>query len=146
MHTGYPLRERGLGSIENPEALRRSCTLKRQRTDNHPQLLDRAEVSAEPNRTDDVRGVLADVPDELGQQLFLAADVVIEPGPADPDGLSDVLQRGPVVSAFGEEPGGVLEDLRHHQLATRGRRAHPRRASGGPVVGWAGGSGHCVTV
>jgi hypothetical protein len=64
-----------------------------------------------------MRGVLADVPDECGEQLFLAADVVVESRPGDPDGIGDVLQRGPVVSALGEEPGGVLEDLRHHQLA-----------------------------
>src|SRR5271165_5321833 len=96
---------------------KRSGALEYQRTDHGPQLLDRAEVGAKPDLADDARGVLADVLDERGEQLFFAADVVVEPGPGDPDGIGDVLQRGPVVSALGEEPGGVLEDFRHHQLA-----------------------------
>ncbi len=66
---GYFFRERGLGAIENPEALRCSGALKYQRTDHGAQLLDRAEVGVEPDRTDDVRGVLADVPDELSAYL-----------------------------------------------------------------------------
>src|SRR6202022_2332612 len=98
---GYFLWERGLGAIENPEALWCSGALEYQRTDHGPQLLGRAEVGAEPDRTDDARGVLADVPDERGEQLFLAADVVVEPRSGDPDGIGDVLQRGPVVSALG---------------------------------------------
>ena len=69
---GYFLRERGLGAVENPEALRCSGALQHQRTDHGPQLLGGAEVGAEPDRTDGVRGVLADVPDERGEQLFLA--------------------------------------------------------------------------
>ena len=88
---GYFFRERGLGAIEDPEALRCSGALEHQRTDHGPQLLDGAEVGAEPDRADGVRGVLADVPDERGEQLFLAADVVVEPGPGDPDGIGDVL-------------------------------------------------------
>src|SRR3984957_5506803 len=115
---GYFFRERGLGAVEDPEAFRCCCALEYQFTDHGPQFLDRAEVGAEPGCADEVRGVLADVLDELGEQLFFAADVVVEPGPGDPDGIGDVLQRGPVVSALGEEPGGVLEDLRHHQLAS----------------------------
>jgi hypothetical protein len=138
---GYLFGERGLGAIQDPEALRRSGTLEHERTDHGPQFLDGAEVGAEPDRTDDEDGVLADVPDELGEQLFLAADVVVEPRPGDPDGIGDVLQRGPVVAALGEEPGGVLEDLRHHQLAARGRRPCPgpgRRRGHGVMVGGAG--------
>jgi hypothetical protein len=104
VQAGYFLRERGLGAIEYPEALWRSGPLKRQRADHDPQLLDRAEVGAEPDRMDDVRGVLADVPDEFGEQLFLAVDVVVEPGPGDPGtwrraGMDTATERTPLAES-----------------------------------------------
>ena len=55
-----------------------------------------------------MRGDLADVPDEFGEQLFLAADVVVAPWSGDPDGVGDVLQGGPVVSARGGMGHAVL--------------------------------------
>ena len=64
---GYLVRERGLGAVEHPEALRCSGALEDQRADHGPQLLDGAEVGAEPDRADGVHGVLADVLDERGE-------------------------------------------------------------------------------
>src|SRR5271166_4023079 len=40
-------------------------------------------------------GVPADVPDEFGEQLFLAADVVVEPWSGDPVGVGDACRVAP---------------------------------------------------
>ena len=74
---GYFVRERGLGAIKDPEALGCSGALEDQRADHGAQLLGGAEVGAEPCRADDVRGVLGDVPDQGGEQLFLDRKSVV---------------------------------------------------------------------
>src|SRR5215472_11162622 len=60
----------------------------------------------------DLRGGAAgDVRGQLGQQLVLALDVVVQRGTGDAERVGDVLQAGPGEAAVGEQPDRVLIDL-----------------------------------
>jgi hypothetical protein len=50
-------------------------------------------------------------PGDLPEQVFLRVDVVVERGLLDAERLRQVGERGAVVAALGEEPGGCTRQL-----------------------------------
>ena len=69
------------------------------------------------------RGAACDVDRELGEQLVLALDVVVQRGAGDAERVGDVLQARPGEAAFGEQPDRVLVYLVLDEFAACGRGA-----------------------
>jgi len=74
-------------------------------------LADSVEVGARGDLGDLGRGSAGDVRGQLGQQLVLALDVVVERRTGDAERVGDVLQARPGEATFGEQPDRLLVDL-----------------------------------
>jgi hypothetical protein len=66
------------------------------------------------------RGSAGDVRGQLGQQLVLALDVVVERGTGDAERVGDILQARPGEAALGEQPDRLLVYLVLDQFPASG--------------------------